>query len=77
MNYEEPFSNVQETSLLCYLCIKIQLKNMAERKKQESRLHPESRFHGRYDLKKLQESCPELSEYVFVNDFGSETVNFH
>ena len=49
---------------------------MAE-KNRESRLHPESRFHGRYDLKKLQEVCPELSEHVFVNDFGSETVNFH
>ena len=50
---------------------------MAEKKKQESRLHPNSRFHGRYDLQKLQEVCPELSEHVFVNDFGSETVNFH
>lgn len=50
---------------------------MAERKKQESRLHPNSRFHGRYDLQKLQEACPELSEHVFVNDFGFETVNFH
>jgi len=49
---------------------------MAE-KNRESRLHLESRFHGRYDLKKLQEVCPELSEHVFVNDFGSETVNFH
>mgnify|MGYP000344930306 CR=1 FL=1 len=50
---------------------------MAEKKKIESRLHPESRFHGRYDLKKLQEVCPELSEFVFVNDYDSETINFH
>lgn len=50
---------------------------MAEKKNSESRLHPESRFHGRYDLLKLQEVCPELTEYVFVNDYGNETINFH
>ena len=50
---------------------------MAGKNKKESRLHAESRFHGRYDLKKLQESCPDLSEFVFVNEYDSETINFH
>lgn len=50
---------------------------MSTKKNSNSRLHPESRFHGRYDLTKLQEICPELSEFVFVNDYDSETVNFH
>ncbi|MEN8957455.1 MAG: 23S rRNA (adenine(1618)-N(6))-methyltransferase RlmF [Flavobacteriales bacterium] len=50
---------------------------MNKKKKPGSRLHPESKFHGRYDLEKLQEVCPELSEFVFVNDYNKETVNFH
>ncbi|MDB4089351.1 23S rRNA (adenine(1618)-N(6))-methyltransferase RlmF [Flavobacteriales bacterium] len=50
---------------------------MNKKKKPSSRLHPDSKFHGRYDLDKLQEVCPELSEFVFVNDYNSQTVNFH
>lgn len=50
---------------------------MNKKKKPGSRLHPDSRFHGRYDLDKLQEACPELSEHVFVNDYNNQTVNFH
>mgnify|MGYP005996403979 CR=1 FL=1 len=50
---------------------------MDKKKKPGSRLHPDSRFHGRYDLDKLKEVCPELSEFVFVNDYNKETVNFH
>ncbi|MGB1041087.1 MAG: RlmF-related methyltransferase, partial [Flavobacteriales bacterium] len=50
---------------------------MAGKNKKESRLHAKSRFHGRYNLKKLQEACPDLSEFVFVNEYDSETINFH
>jgi len=50
---------------------------MTKKIRTESRLHPASKFHGRYDLVKLQEVCPELSEFVFVNDYNKETVNFH
>ena len=50
---------------------------MNKKKKQGSQLHPDSKFHGRYDLEKLQTVCPELSEFVFVNDYNKETINFH
>ena len=54
-----------------FKCIIIQMRNNSYV------VFGKSRFHGRYDLPKLQEVCPELTEYVFVNDYGNETINFH
>lgn len=44
--------------------------------KTKSTLHPNNKHTGRYDFEKLVASCPELSEYVFVNKYGSETIDF-
>ncbi|WP_026955924.1 23S rRNA (adenine(1618)-N(6))-methyltransferase RlmF [Algoriphagus vanfongensis] len=43
---------------------------------EKSGLHPRNIHQDRYDLKKLQEVFPELSEFVFTNQYGNETVDF-
>lgn len=39
-------------------------------------LHPRNKHRGRYDLKALAESSPELSEYIIVNKFDDESIDF-
>lgn len=39
-------------------------------------MHPNNKHTERYDFKSLVESCPQLSTFVFVNQYGSETVDF-
>jgi 23S rRNA (adenine1618-N6)-methyltransferase len=39
-------------------------------------MHPRSRHHDRYDLKKLILTCPELKTHVFTNEHGSHTIDF-
>lgn len=39
-------------------------------------LHKNNKHTERYDFKTLVESYPQLSTFVFVNQYGSETVDF-
>lgn len=39
-------------------------------------LHPRNIHQDRYDLRKLQEVEPQLSKFVFTNQYGNETVDF-
>ena len=39
-------------------------------------LHPRNKHRERYDFNTLIESCPELSSFVKVNQFGDESVKF-
>lgn len=43
---------------------------------EKSGLHPRNIHQDRYDLKKLKEVFPELSEFVFTNQYDNETVDF-
>ncbi len=45
--------------------------------KVKSKLHPRNPFRGQYDFEKLKVTCPELSPFVFRNDYGTQTINFH
>jgi 23S rRNA (adenine1618-N6)-methyltransferase len=39
-------------------------------------LHPRNKHRGRYNLKLLVESCPELAQFVHVNKYDDESVDF-
>jgi 23S rRNA (adenine1618-N6)-methyltransferase len=49
---------------------------MKDHPKVKTNLHPKSKHRGRYDFKALIETCPELSSYVRVNDYGDESIDF-
>jgi 23S rRNA (adenine1618-N6)-methyltransferase len=49
---------------------------MKDHPKVKTNLHPKSKHRGRYDFKALIETCPELSPYVRVNDYGDESIDF-
>lgn len=42
----------------------------------KSNLHPRNEFKNVYDFKKLAASHKSLKQYVFTNEFGTETINF-
>ena len=44
--------------------------------KVKAELHPRNKHRGRYDLKSLAESSPELSEYIIINKFDDESIDF-
>jgi len=39
-------------------------------------LHPRNKHNSSYDFKKLIEVYPDLKSYVFVNNYGNESVDF-
>ncbi|MBK3866500.1 23S rRNA (adenine(1618)-N(6))-methyltransferase RlmF [Pseudomonas stutzeri] len=39
-------------------------------------LHPRNRHTGRYDFPQLIAACPELAEYVIVNPYGKQSIDF-
>lgn len=39
-------------------------------------LHPRNLHHGRYELKKLCQTCPQLSSYITTNPKGELTIDF-
>lgn len=39
-------------------------------------MHPRNRHQERYDLKLLIKAIPELFQYVSINQYGSETIDF-
>ena len=43
---------------------------------EKSGLHPRNLHRFRYDFPILVESCPELSEYVSINKFGDQSIDF-
>ncbi|MCP9756576.1 23S rRNA (adenine(1618)-N(6))-methyltransferase RlmF [Lacihabitans sp. CCS-44] len=44
--------------------------------KQKNNLHPRNKHQGRYDFGKLTAVLPELSNYVFVNQYHTATIDF-
>lgn len=44
--------------------------------KQKNNLHPRNKHQGQYDFEKLTGVLPELSNYVFVNQYHTSTIDF-
>jgi 23S rRNA (adenine1618-N6)-methyltransferase len=44
--------------------------------KEKSGLHPRNRHRERYDFKLLIASCPELGQFVKLNDYKDESIDF-
>ncbi len=44
--------------------------------KEKSILHPRNKHRERYDFKLLMESCSELSQFVRLNSYGDESIDF-
>lgn len=44
---------------------------------QKSKMHPRNKMNGRYDFKALISVCPELSDFVKINEYNVETIDFH
>jgi 23S rRNA (adenine1618-N6)-methyltransferase len=38
--------------------------------------HPRNQHQGKYDFEQLIRVCPKLDKYVFINKFGSQTIDF-
>ena len=39
-------------------------------------LHPRNRHQGRYDFPQLISVCPELGQFVIINPYGKESIDF-
>ena len=47
-----------------------------EHPKEKSSIHPRNKHRERYNFKLLIESCPELAEYVHLNAYNDESIDF-
>jgi 23S rRNA (adenine1618-N6)-methyltransferase len=52
------------------------LPEKREHPKEKIQLHPRNKHRERYDFKQLIASCPELAEFVSVNKFDDESIDF-
>ena len=52
------------------------LQKKKEHPKEKPRLHPRSKHLERYDFKQLINSCPELAQFVSVNNYNDESIDF-
>ncbi len=44
--------------------------------KVKTKLHPRSKHRERYVFEPLIETCPELANFVLINKYGDESINF-
>jgi len=44
--------------------------------REKATLHPRNRHQGRYDFAQLIKSSPELGEFVVINPYGKESIDF-
>lgn len=44
--------------------------------KEKSGLHPRNKHRERYDFKLLKADCPELGQFVKLNNYGDESIDF-
>jgi 23S rRNA (adenine1618-N6)-methyltransferase len=52
------------------------IQKRKEHPKEKARLHPRNKHRERYDFKQLVESCPELAQFVKMNIYNDESVDF-
>ena len=49
---------------------------MKEHLKEKTKLHPRNKHRMRYNFKQLIDTCPELEQYVSLNNYGDESIDF-
>ena len=49
---------------------------MFDSKNTKSVLHPRNKHRNRYDFKQLIVSCPDLANFVQINKYGNESIDF-
>lgn len=49
---------------------------MAKKIIEKENLHPRNRHRSQYDFKVLIKCCPELSKFIFINKYETETIDF-
>jgi len=52
------------------------MQNKRKHPKVKSKLHPRNKHRYRYDFKELAESLPELAQFVIINKYGDESIDF-
>jgi 23S rRNA (adenine1618-N6)-methyltransferase len=52
------------------------LPQKREHPKEKTQLHPRNKHRERYDFKQLIDSCPELAQFVSLNKFDDESIDF-
>lgn len=52
------------------------LQKKKEYPKEKSKLHPRNKNRERYDFKQLIECCPELAQFVTLNIYNDESIDF-
>jgi len=52
------------------------LNKKKEHPLEKTKLHPRNKHRGRYDFKQLIVCCPELAQFVKLNDYDDESVDF-
>lgn len=51
-------------------------KNTKSKRTKKLELHPRNPHRARYDFALLADSCPELSRFILLNQYGNESVDF-
>ncbi|NVO11168.1 MAG: 23S rRNA (adenine(1618)-N(6))-methyltransferase RlmF [Bacteroidales bacterium] len=52
------------------------LNKKREHPKEKTSLHPRNRHRERYDFKLLTATCPKLSQFVKLNNYNDESIDF-
>jgi len=52
------------------------LPQKREHPKEKTQLHPRNKHRERYDFKLLTASCPDLTQFVSLNKFDDESIDF-
>jgi len=65
-----------QTIRLVSLFLHYMLQPKRQYPKEKTQLHPRNKHRERYDFKQLIASCPELAQYVSLNKFGDEAIDF-
>ncbi|RLD61341.1 MAG: 23S rRNA (adenine(1618)-N(6))-methyltransferase RlmF [Bacteroidetes bacterium] len=53
------------------------LDKKIEHSKEKTKLHKRNRHRKRYDFKVLINTCPELAQFVELNKYNDESIDFH
>ena len=56
--------------------MQIKKKKRNAKEKSKAKLHARNKHHGRYQLQELAITSPDLSDFIFVNQYEIETIDF-
>lgn len=43
---------------------------------EKAAMHPRNKHQGHYDFAELTKACPDLAQYLFVNEYKTQTIDF-